>query len=460
MSPSNTTTGMISRDAPRLPLASDGREQESMLTQVAWFNRLRWIVGAGILVLCAVAAHALAAIEDPVPLYLLGGLTLLANYCYRSMFPRLQRSPLPVVRRHAFLQIGGDLAILTALLHFSGGVTNPLALFYSFHSFIAALVLSVRAAVVVAISSIGLLIGLGASERLGWLRHHPLDLGLVSLSGVQPLGFCLLVFAYGTTLAFSIYFVATVLDRLRENEGQLLRLGRHLALSEKLASIGTLAAGVSHEINNPIGVITGKVQVLRYRVKDGDPAEKLLADLDVIEKHARRIVSITAGLLQFSREAPFELRPVDVAALLREAADLVRVPYRAANVDLDVASAPLPAGAVVLGSSNHLLQVLINILLNAKDASPPNSRVALSSSLSSTELVLEIVDHGVGIPAEHLGKIFDPFFTTKDVDKGTGLGLAISHGIVERHRGRIEVDSEPGKGTAFRVILPVQPALI
>jgi signal transduction histidine kinase len=205
-------------------------------------------------------------------------------------------------------------------------------------------------------------------------------------------------------------------------------------------------------------VITGKVQVLRYRVQDGDPAEKLLADLDVIEKHARRIVSITTGLLQFSREAPFELRPVDVSALLREAADLVRVPYRAANVELDVASGPLPAGAVILGSSNHLLQVLINILLNAKDASPPNSRVALSSSLCSMELVLEIVDHGVGIPAEHLGKIFDPFFTTKDVDKGTGLGLAISHGIVERHRGRIEVDSAPGKGTRFCVILPVQQA--
>lgn len=449
---------MIARDATRLPLASDGREHESLLTQVAWFNRLRWIVGTGILVLCAIAAHALSAIEDPVPLYLLGGLTLFTNYCYRSMFPRLQRSSLAVVRRHVFLQIGGDLAILTTLLHFSGGVTNPLALFYSFHAFIAALVLSVRAAVVVAISSIVLLLALGASERLGWLRHHPLDLGLVSLWGVQPLGFCLLVFAYGTTLAFSIYFVATVLDRLRENEGQLLRLGRHLALSEKLASVGTLAAGVSHEINNPIGVITGKVQVLRYRVQDGDPAEKLLADLDVIEKHARRIVSITAGLLQFSREAPFELRPVDVAALLREAADLVRVPYRAANVELDVTAAPLPAGATILGSSNHLLQVLINILLNAKDASPANSRVVLSSSISPTELGIEIVDHGIGIPPEHLGKIFDPFFTTKDVDKGTGLGLAISHGIVERHRGRIEVDSEPGKGTAFRVILPVQPS--
>lgn len=447
---------MIARDAARLPMASEARKQESLLTQVAWFNRLRWVVGAGTICLCAIAAHGLDVIQDPGPLYLLGLLTLVANCGYRLAFPRLERSPLAVVQRHVFLQIGGDLAILTALLHFSGGITNPLALFYSFHAFIAALVLSVRAAIGVAISSLALLVGLGAAERSGWLQHHPLHLGLVELAGVEPLGFGLLVFAYGTTLAFSIYFVATVLERLRENEGELLRLGRHLASSEKLASIGTLAAGVSHEINNPIGVITGKVQVLRYRVQDGDPAEKLLADLDVIEKHARRIASITAGLLQFSREAPFELRPVDVAALLREAADLVRVPYRAAAVELDVSPAPLPPGIALLGSSNHLLQVLINILLNAKDASPANSRVTLSSTCSSTELVVRIDDQGTGIASEHLGKIFDPFFTTKDVDKGTGLGLAISHGIVERHRGRIEVESAVGKGTCFRVILPVQ----
>ncbi|MBM4062307.1 MAG: hypothetical protein FJ265_14595, partial [Planctomycetes bacterium] len=338
----------------------------------------------------------------------------------------------------------------------SGGITNPLALFYLFHTFIAALVLSVLAAVVVAASSLLLLALLGFAERLGWVAHHPLGLGLLDLGRIEPLGFWLLFFAHAVAHGFSIYFVAAVLARLRSNERQIATLGRHLATSEKLASIGTLAAGVSHEINNPVGVIANKVQILRYRVQDGDRGERLTAELDVIEKHARRIAQITAGLLQFSREQPFELRPLDVAALLREAADLVRVPFRTAGVELVSEAAQLAVD--VRGSPNHLLQVLINILLNAKDASPRGATVWIDDQLAGDEVVVSIRDRGTGIPPENLEKVFDPFFTTKDVDKGTGLGLAISHGIVERHGGRIEVETEVGRGTTFRVVLPVHRA--
>jgi signal transduction histidine kinase len=438
-----------------LPLADDARQLESLVSQVAWFNRLRLVVGASVIWLTALAAHALDLVEDPAPLYLLGGAILVVDGCYLLCYPRLQRRSLPRVRRHVYLQIAVDLAILTTLLHFSGGITNPLALFFLFHTFIAALVLSIRAAVMVAVASLGLLVALGVGERVGWLPHHPLPLGLVELGAVEPLGFWLLVLAYTTTLAFSIYFIATVLERLKRNEQQLVRLGRHLALSEKLASVGTLAAGVSHEINNPIGVIANKVQILRYRLQDGDPADRLLAELDVIDKHTRRIAQITAGLLTFSRETPFELREVDLGSLCREAADLVRVPFRAADVELVYQGRPLPTNVELRGSANHLLQVLINILLNAKDASPTGAVVEVDHELVGQEVALRIRDHGAGIAAEHLPKIFDPFFTTKDVDKGTGLGLAISHGIVERHRGRIEVESEVGRGTTFRVVLPV-----
>ena len=445
---------MTSKPEPNLPLPDEARDLEALRSQVVWFNRLRLLVAASVVWLTALATHGLGLVDEPWPLYTMAGLILVVDGAYILASRSLLRWPVARVRRHVYLQIGVDLLILTALLHFTGGITNPLALFFLFHAFIAALVLSVTAAVLVAVSSLVLLAGLGFAERLGWLPHHPLNLGLADLQQIQPLGFWLLVFAYTVTLSFSIYFIASVLDRLRSNERQLVRLGRHLAMSEKLASVGTLAAGVSHEINNPIGVITNKVQVLRYRVQDGDAKDKLLGELDVIEKHARRIAQITAGLLTFSREQPFELRPIDTAALLREAADLVRVPFRAAQVELFCEASPMP-GVTVLGSSNHLLQVLINILLNAKDASPAGSAVRLDAELVGAEVVVRITDHGMGIAPEHLAKVFDPFFTTKDVDKGTGLGLAISHGIVERHRGRIEIDSEVGNGTTFRVILPI-----
>ncbi len=446
---------MVSALPQNLPLPDEARELDALRSQVGWFNRLRLLVAASVVWLTALATHGLGLVDDPWPLYSLAGLILVVDGAYLVVFPRLQGWPVHRVRRHVYLQIGVDLLILTALLHFTGGITNPLALFFLFHAFIAALVLSVTAAVLVAVSSLLLLVLLGFAERLQWLRHHPLALGLADLQRIEPLGFWLMVFAYAATLAFSIYFIAAVLDRLRNNERQLVRLGGHLAMSEKLASVGTLAAGVSHEINNPIGVITNKVQVLRYRVQDGDSKERLLAELDVIEKHARRIAQITAGLLTFSREQPFELRSLDVAALLREAADLVRVPFRAAEVELVCEAVALP-GIEVLGSANHLLQVLINILLNAKDASPPGAAVHLDDVVEGEEVLIRIRDRGCGIPPQLLAKVFDPFFTTKDVDKGTGLGLAISHGIVQRHRGRIEIDSEVGRGTTFRIALPVQ----
>lgn len=445
---------MSGQPDPALPFPDEARQLEGLLSQVSWFNRLRLLVAAGVVWLTALAAHALALVRDPLPLYLLAGAIVVVDGLYIAVFPRLERSGTRGLRRHVYLQIAVDLLILTALLHYTGGITNPFALFYLFHAFIAALVLSVAAAVVVAACSLALLVLLGVAERTGWLAHHPMPLGLTQLRDIQPLGFWVLVFAYSVTLAFSIYFVSTVLGRLRRNERQLLLLGRHLALSEKLASVGTLAAGVSHEINNPIGVITNKVQILRYRVRDGDDASKLLADLDVIDKHARRIAQITAGLLTFSRESPFELRALDLPALLREAADLVRLPFTTAGVELDCEASGLP-GVVVEGSANHLLQVLINILLNAKDAAPAGSRVELRCQYRDNEVHLTVRDQGAGIQPEHLDKVFDPFFTTKDVDKGTGLGLAISHGIVERHRGRIEVETEVGHGTMFRVVLPV-----
>jgi two-component system NtrC family sensor kinase len=273
----------------------------------------------------------------------------------------------------------------------------------------------------------------------------------MDLFAVQPLGFVLLLLGYALTMAFSIYFVATILRRLRTNEQQLVRLGRSLALSEKLASVGTLAAGVSHEINNPVGVINNKVRILRYRIEDGDERDKLLAELDVIEKHTRRIGLITHGLLTFSRETPFEKKPLDVGALVREAADLVRVPFRSAGVALETENG---VPAQLIGSQTHLLQVLINLLLNAKDASAAGGAVQLGWQVAGQEVAIVIADHGTGISEENLLKVFDPFFTTKDVDKGTGLGLAISHGIVERHGGRIEVESEVGKGSVFLVLLP------
>ena len=167
---------------PAAPLPDEARELAGLLSQVAWFNRLRLLVAAGVVWLTALAAHALDIVADAVPLYLLAALTVAVDVVYLLMFSRLQRRGVRAVRRHVYLQIGVDLLILTALLHYTGGITNPLALCYLFHAFIAALVLSVGAAIAVAVSSLLLLALLGFAERVGWVPHHPLGLGLIDLT--------------------------------------------------------------------------------------------------------------------------------------------------------------------------------------------------------------------------------------------------------------------------------------
>ncbi|MEM7205080.1 MAG: ATP-binding protein [Planctomycetota bacterium] len=426
---------------------------EGLLDQVAWFNRMRFVAVSGVLLLTSVAAHGVGAVADPRPLYALAVGTLVINLLYCAWFWRLARVPTWRVRRHVDLQIAIDLLILTAILHFSGGVTNPFVLSYLFHAFIAALLLSLRAAMVVVAASVVLISALAFSERTGWLEHHPIGGSHMDLRAGSALGLVAWLAAFAVTLMLSVYFVGRVLSRLARREKQLVRLDRQLANSEKLASVGTLAAGVAHEINNPVGVIQNKVQILRYRIDDGDPRPVLLEDLAVVEQHAQRISGIVAGLLAFSREAPFSLEPVDLNRLVRESADLVAVPFRTADVALRTRTDP--ELEPVAGSANHLMQVLVNLILNAKDASSPGSVVVVSTRREPSGAVLSVADRGEGIAPENLSQIFDPFFTTKDVGHGTGLGLAISHGIVERHQGRIEVQSEPEVGTTFRVWLPL-----
>jgi signal transduction histidine kinase len=423
--------------------------------QIAWFNRLRMFAVGGVL-LVSVLAHFLDWVQDVRPLLLLAGLTLLVNLAYIAVFPRLHAGRATTLRRHVDLQIAIDLGLLTSMLHWSGGVTNPFVLFYTFHTFIASLLLSSRAALLVALVSSALVCALGIGEWAGVLPHHPIAVGLMDLRAITAPSMLAFLAVFATTQCIAVYFLADILRQLMRREEELGGLHQKLGRSEKLAAIGTLAAGVAHEINNPVGVIKNRVQILRYRIADGDDKDSLQRELDVIDKHSQRIGNITQGLLTFAKETPFELRPTAVNALVREAADLVRVPFKSAELGLVLAlDAAEPR---VLGSGNHLLQVLINMLLNAKDASPPRAEVKITTARDDGVVRVEILDQGTGIAPENLPKIFDPFFTTKDVDKGTGLGLAISHGIVERHGGRIEVTSEPGKGARFAVVLPAHEA--
>jgi PAS domain S-box-containing protein len=229
-----------------------------------------------------------------------------------------------------------------------------------------------------------------------------------------------------------------------------------LQQTEKLAAIGTLAAGVAHEINNPVGIITARVETMLWDADDMGLPPAVQEDLRVIEKHAQRVAKIARGLLSFARRAPWETSWVDLNRLLEEALLLVERQFAKEGILLERALEPgLPP---VRGSVNHLEQVVINFLNNAREAMAGGGRLSVTSRRGPREgwVVVRIADSGPGIPAEHLSRIFDPFFTTKAA--GTGLGLAVSYGIVQEHGGTIEVESAAGRGTTFIVALPVAGA--
>ncbi|MHC5063405.1 MAG: sensor histidine kinase [Planctomycetota bacterium] len=426
----------------------------SLLDQIAWFNRLRFLAVIGMAIMTLEAERVFGPSVTPLPFWVLMTATLAVNLVYVAMYRGLPKDAPRKLRRHVILQVGIDLIILTFFLHFSGGVTNPLVLFYLFHTFIASLLLSGRAAVLVAIISLGLIASLGFGEFAGFWTHYPIEVGLLDLANVTVVELCMWMGTLGIALLLSVYFISTLLRQVSAQEEDLIGLSHQLARTEKLASVGNLAAGVSHEINNPIGVIASKVKILRYRIADEDPPEALLLELDSIDKHVGRVSAITEGLLTFSRESEFELRPLSTKELIEEAADLVKVPYERAGIELR--QRLNPEASQVMGSFNHLLQVLVNVLLNAKDASKDGAEVAISSEQEKGELVIRIRDQGSGISDEDQQQIFDPFFTTKEVGHGTGLGLAISHRMVERHGGRIEVRSQLGEWTEFSIHLPAR----
>ncbi len=244
----------------------------------------------------------------------------------------------------------------------------------------------------------------------------------------------------------------TQLTRLNaELEEQVRRRTEALLQAEKMAALGRMAGGVAHEINNPLGGILAFAQVLQRDLAGSGP--DIQEGLQTIRDCALRCKSIVDHLLSFSRRArPQDHQPVDLNRTAEAALALLRLDarYRERAVEKDFAAAP----PTVLGQDSLLQQVVLNLLQNAFQASPPDQPVFLRTGTDGENTFLEVEDRGAGIPEEMLSHIFEPFFTTKPAGEGTGLGLSICYGIAREHGGDIRVRSRLGQGTVFRLMLP------
>jgi PAS domain S-box-containing protein len=218
--------------------------------------------------------------------------------------------------------------------------------------------------------------------------------------------------------------------------------------SEKLAALGTLAAGLAHELNNPIGIISTRAELMLVDADTRDLPEDVAEDLRVIHRHAQRVARIAQGLLSFARSSSGQPGRIDLNHVVEET--LLLVEKMLVKDGARIRRALTPDLPPIWGDANALQQVVMNLLTNARDAVKGGGEISIETSaarVSSGDVQLVVRDTGGGIPPEVLPKIFDPFFTTKA--EGTGLGLAISYGIVRDHRGTVDVQSTPGKGTTF-----------
>jgi PAS domain S-box-containing protein len=246
----------------------------------------------------------------------------------------------------------------------------------------------------------------------------------------------------------AIAFVTDISERLAYQ--------RALRQSDKLAALGTLSAGVAHEINNPIGIITSRVELMMLEAGDGALSPEMRKDLEVILRHARRVATITQGLLSFARQSAGVRGPVQLNRAVEEIVQLAQKDMSRSRVTV---STHLGEGLpLITADANAIGQVLLNLLTNARRAMPDGGLITIETALvdGGRWIRLAVRDTGSGIPPDILPKIFDPFFTTSS--DGTGLGLSISHGIMEEHRGTIDVSSVVGQGTVFTLSFPAGEA--
>jgi signal transduction histidine kinase len=278
-------------------------------------------------------------------------------------------------------------------------------------------------------------------ELIGAIRVANKRIGDFTEEDVQPLA----ILANNVSVALEN---ARLYEDLRRQMRELRDTQEQLVQAAKLAAIGELASNVAHEINNPLTSVLGYAEL----IKEEADVEAIMKDVEVIEMEALRAREIVNQLLEFSKKRPLELKDVQVNDILNDLMDLISIKLKDTRV---VISKELGGIPVIRGDKNQLKQVFLNIINNAVYSMDGEGTLGINTYLRDGDVLVSISDTGKGIPKEIQERIFEPFFTTKK-EKGTGLGLSVSYKIIQSHGGRIDVESEVGRGCRFTVALPVR----
>lgn len=368
------------------------------------------------------------------------------------------RKPRPgSVPRSITWQISTDLVALALLLHYADAARNPFAAFYVFHVAIAGLILPWRTGARLVVLAVAVQAAIVIGEATGTLEHYPLLIpGHAGDSLWQnPTFLAGHLVGLAALLSATLYFTSITASRLRATEARRAEQERLAQSRERLARIGTLAAGVAHGVRTPLHGILSGVDLLQDKLDGDKEAGELLG---LINERIEAIDGLTQTLLTLGRGAPPQKDSTDLRLVLEKAARFMSTRAKERNVELTL---ELPAKVEAEVDADRIAEAVANLLDNAIDASPEGAQVTLrllEPDETRPRARIEVQDAGPGIPAEHLSSVFDPFFTTKPVGRGSGLGLAITRRAVDEHGGEIEITSQPGDGTKVRLDLPLTQA--
>ncbi len=221
--------------------------------------------------------------------------------------------------------------------------------------------------------------------------------------------------------------------------------------SERLAALGQMAAGIGHEINNPLMNIMSLAALIEESL--GDSKEEVKNDLQLLRKEGKRCARIIQGILNFARENEPRYEEFDLSKMIEETLELLHHRIESAGIQMEK---NIETSLLMEGDAGLLQQVLVNVLLNAVQASTPGSTIRLVAKQTGDKLMIEIIDQGIGIQQKDFSKVFDPFFTTKSEGEGTGLGLSVSYGIIRHHNGSITIENMEDRGVKVCITLPLK----
>ena len=411
-------------------------------------NRLAWITGLRLAFLALLLGgtavfnlHEVSLGESQVVVIA----TIGAAFALAAVYATWLRSRWRL-KRLAEVQIVLDQLTWTAIVYVSGGATSGATSFYGLTCLVGAILIGLRGAALAAVVGIGVFGAMCAAFGFGWI-HQPADQMAVNYPVTwEAMNYPLLVNVLGIVVVALL--AGYLADRLRRTGGQLVEAQERMLAAERLAVLGRLAAGLAHEIRNPLGSISGSIEMLREAPGLGEEDRRLC---DIVHREAARLNHLITDMMDLAKPRPPEPAPVDVAALAREVVELASRSERSA-VDVSVTYRGPDTAVWALCDGQQMRQVLWNLVRNGVEASAGGSSVEVGVKTEGSRVELTVSDEGPGIAPDAVAKIFDAFYTTRT--KGTGIGLAVVKRIIDDHASfgaTLGVRNKTAPGATFEV---------